>query len=486
MGMVLKKAFNYRTKLFFLVNIFFWILVLTFVIVQYSRERKYKVELLDSRLQAYNSILINRYEENGHKLSKGEISQLIPDKDVRVTLIARNGNVEFDSFNAGKLENHKTRPEIADALSKGHGYTTRRLSETDHREYFYSATANGDIVVRSALPYDVTLINVLKGDTVYIWLILGTAVILNIILYFAINRITLGVKSLQEIVKSAEAGGDLDYDMSSFPNDELGEVSRAIVEIYSKLKQTALERDKSMEETLFEEKEKLRIKHQLTSNINHELKTPVQAIRGCFETLLENNLDGETVKKLLETGYSNTMRLNNLLQDVALITRMTEAKNTLDVKPVNVREVVDAIKNEVSQYSPENKMRINIDMPEQVDIEGNRQLIDAIFRNLVNNSIAYSGGRDIFISMNKETDDAYWFDVYDNGTGVEDKHLSRIFERFYRIDSGRSRKSGGTGLGLSIVRNSVQFHGGEIKAQNRQYAGLEFIFSLKKHKNQIK
>ena len=453
MGMVLKKAFNYRTKLFFLVNIFFWILVLTFVIVQYSREREYKVELLDSRLQAYNSILINRYEENGHKLSKGEISQLIPDKDVRVTLIARNGNVEFDSFNAGKLENHKTRPEIADALSKGHGYTTRRLSETDHREYFYSATANGDIVVRSALPYDVTLINVLKGDTVYIWLILGT---------------------------------DLDYDMSSFPNDELGEVSRAIVEIYSKLKQTALERDKSMEETLFEEKEKLRIKHQLTSNINHELKTPVQAIRGCFETLLENNLDNETVKKLLETGYSNTMRLNNLLQDVALITRMTEAKNTLDVKPVNVREVVDAIKNEVSQYSPENKMRINIDMPEQVDIEGNRQLIDAIFRNLVNNSIAYSGGRDIFISMDKETDDAYWFDVYDNGTGVEDKHLSRIFERFYRIDSGRSRKSGGTGLGLSIVRNSVQFHGGEIKAQNRQYAGLEFIFSLKKHKNQIK
>ena len=108
---------------------------------------------------------------------------------------------------------------------------------------------------------------------------------------------------------------------------------------------------------------------------------------------------------------------------------MTEAKNTLDVKPVNVREVVDAIKNEVSQYSPENKMRINIDMPEQVDIEGNRQLIDAIFRNLVNNSIAYSGGRDIFISMDKETDDAYWFDVYDNGTGVEDKHLSRIFER---------------------------------------------------------
>ena len=185
-------------------------------------------------------------------------------------------------------------------------------------------------------------------------------------------------------------------------------------------------------------------------------------------------------KKLLETGYNNTMRLSNLLQDVTLITRITDEKETLEVSDVNVGDVVSGICKDVDAFSIEKQMRINVKIPGNVVIKGNRQLIDAIFRNLINNAIAYSGGRDIFISMNKETETSYWFDVYDNGTGVEEKHLSRIFERFYRIDSGRSRKSGGTGLGLSIVRNSVLFHGGEIKAFNKKSAGLEFVFSLHK------
>ena len=260
------------------------------------------------------------------------------------------------------------------------------------------------------------------------------------------------------------------------------EVSRSIVKIYNELRLAIVQRDMSIEEALYEEKEKLRIKNQLTSNINHELKTPVHAIRGCFETLLENenDLSEEVKSKLLQSGYANAMRLSDLLHDVALITQMTDAKESIETTPVNVLEVIKEICAEVDDYSPERRMRINLDVPDNVVVKGSRQLIDAIFRNLVNNSLAYSGGRDIFIRLVEETPDKYVFDFYDNGAGVEDKHLERIFERFYRIDSGRSRKMGGTGLGLSIVRNSVLFHGGTIKAQNRMPSGLEFIFSLKK------
>lgn len=480
MGMDLKKAFSYKTKLFFIVNVFFWMLVFVFVTIQYAREREYKAMLLDAKLQVYNTMLLGKCAETG-SLDRETINRIVPDRDIRVTLLDRDGNVLFDSQEQQKFDNHKTRPEIVDALNQGHGYTVRRISHSDNREYFYSATADKDFVVRSALPYDVTLANILRGDLAYVWIILGVTVIINIILYFAISRLSLGVKILQDIAGQAKKGNIFDYDASSLPDDELGEVSAAIINIYQELKKTALERDRNMEEALFEEKEKMRIKHQLTSNINHELKTPVQAIRGCFETLLENDLDRETVRKLLETGYSNTMRLSNLLQDVALITQITDAKSTLEIEPVDIGNLVAEIRDEVVKCSAEDKMRINVSIPAGVEIEGNKRLVDAVFRNLINNSLSYSGGRDIFIMMTKETPDEYWFDFYDNGTGVEEKHLERIFERFYRIDSGRSRKNGGTGLGLSIVRNSIQFHGGDIKAQNRQYAGLEFIFSLKKN-----
>lgn len=479
--MALKKTFSYQTRMFFIVNVFLWILFFVFVTIQYSREREYQVEKLDTRLQVYNTMLLEAYAENGLKLDSALTHSLAADS-VRITILDHKGVVLFDtsSDQEDKLSNHGTRHEIVQAMEKGHGYTIRRQSEADNQEYFYSATAGDKIVVRTAVPYGVTLTEVLQGDFGFVWVVLCVTLIINIILFFAIRRNSLAVTNLRDFANAAKDGNILDYDTSSFSDDELGEVSSVIINMYKDLKQTAIERDKSLQETLFEEKEKIRIKHQLTSNINHELKTPVQAIRGCFETLLNNNLDAETTHRLLESGYNNTMRLNDLLQDVALITRITDAKSTLEVAEVNVANVIKEICEEVDSYSVEEKMRINVAVPDNVVIKGNKQLIDAIFRNLVNNSIQYSGGRDIFITLKDESDEFYWFDYYDNGTGVADEHLSKIFERFYRIDSGRSRKSGGTGLGLSIVRNSVLFHNGEITAQNRKFAGLEFIFSLHK------
>ncbi len=482
--MASKKRFSYKAKLFSVVNVFFWILVFVFVSIQYSREREYKVELLDTRLQVYNNILLNEYAETG-QLTNDAVNRLIPNKNIRVTLLDTKGNVLFESHNSSKIANHLNRPEIKNAIEHGHGYTIRRLSQVKDHEFFYSASARGNAIVRTALPYNVELSAVLSSDMAYIWIVLGATLIVNIILYFAISRISLGVKALHDIANRARNGKIEDFNTDELSDDELGDAARSIFAIYKELQDRTAERDRSMQEALFEEKEKMRIKHQLTSNINHELKTPVQSIRGCFETLLDNELPKETERHLMESGYQSAMRLSNLLEDVTLITRISDAKATLPICPVNVKDVIDGICEEVAQYKPENRMRIHVDVANNVAVEGNRQLIDAIFRNLINNAIAYSGGRDIYISAIEENSGYYKFDFYDNGSGIEAKHLDKIFERFYRIDTGRSRKSGGTGLGLSIVRNAVMFHSGEITARNHKYAGLEFLFTLKKTQNRI-
>ena len=218
--MVLKKIFSYRTKLILLVNVFFWLLVFVFVTIQYSREREFRVELLDTRLQTYNSVLIQAIEEKG-KLTNEIVNDLIPDKSLRVTVVDKDGKVIFENNESQAIENHKNRPEIQTALKKVHGYVIRRLSQVKNQEYLYSATSANGVVVRSALPYSVELINVLQSDLGYFGILLTVTIIINLILYFALSRFSLGIKLLRDVAEKAKNDDISDFDTNQFSNDEL-------------------------------------------------------------------------------------------------------------------------------------------------------------------------------------------------------------------------------------------------------------------------
>lgn len=145
-------------------------------------------------------------------------------------------------------------------------------------------------------------------------------------------------------------------------------------------------------------------------------------------------------------------RLRQLLQDISTITRMDEASQLIERENVDIHAIVQDIIAEVALRPADKRMRINCNFDRELPIFGNANLLTSIFRNLTENAIAYSGGRDIFINLTKETPEEYVFSFADNGIGIDSQHLSHIFERFYRVDKGRSRKLGGTGLGLSIVK----------------------------------
>ncbi len=230
------------------------------------------------------------------------------------------------------------------------------------------------------------------------------------------------------------------------------------------------------------QEEESRMKRQLTQNVSHELKTPVSSIQGYLETILSNpDLSPDKRQFFLERCYSQSTRLTGLLRDISVLNRLDEASEMFDLTEVNITKLIAEVQKECSPDMDETHITSEFMLPGHPSVFGNNSLLYSIFRNLYDNAIAYAG-ENIRITVNcyKEDPKYYYFSFSDNGVGIPEEHINRIFERFYRVDKGRSRKIGGTGLGLSIVKNGVNFHKGQISAKSSPGKGVTFFFTLKK------
>lgn len=266
----------------------------------------------------------------------------------------------------------------------------------------------------------------------------------------------------------AEQGLDLSKEELGFPDNVLGEISRDIVNLYFQIKDG--------------DTYKSRLKRQLTQNIAHELKTPVSSIQGYMETIMtDSSMDEQTKMQFLTRCYAQSQRLSNLLADISLLTRMDDSTYPFEMSDVNLHSLIEEIKEDTLIQLKDKKMRLLNLTEENLPYEGNQPLLYSVFRNLTDNAIAYSGeGSIITIKLLKSNENEYVFSFSDNGVGVDNQHLPYLFDRFYRVDKGRSRKLGGTGLGLAIVKNAVILHGGSITAKKSNTGGLELVFSLRK------
>jgi Signal transduction histidine kinase len=243
--------------------------------------------------------------------------------------------------------------------------------------------------------------------------------------------------------------------------------------------------DKSFEITLNDitKQEKTRLlKQEMTGNIAHELRTPVTSIRGYLETVLEQSLDEEKKKHFITQAFEQTIVLSELIQDMTLITKMEEAPQSFKLENIDIIQILQKLKKDLSPSLEEKNIDMQWTLPDSLIVKGNQNLLYSIFRNLTDNAIHYAGeGIKIHISKYNEDKDFYYFSFHDTGAGIpNEKHLTRLFERFYRINEGRTRETGGSGLGLSIVKNAIAFHKGTIMAKNRKEGGLEFLFKLHK------
>ncbi|MDR2731743.1 MAG: hypothetical protein LBB36_00825 [Fibromonadaceae bacterium] len=223
-----------------------------------------------------------------------------------------------------------------------------------------------------------------------------------------------------------------------------------------------------------------RLKQEMTGNIAHELRTPVTSIRGFLEILLNNNIPEEKKHDYMQRAFLQTQVLSELISDMSLLTKIDEKAESLRLEEVHISQLIANVYTDIFPILQEKNITFNSYVPENIAIAGNPNLLYSIFRNLTDNVLRHAGNNvDINIKLHELKEGKAYFIFADNGKGIEDEtHLSRLFERFYRVHEGRTRETGGSGLGLSIVKNAVLFHGGTISVRKGKDGGLEFLFSL--------
>lgn len=445
---------------------------IVFILFQHHREKEYKIERLNTQLQDYNEQLCQSLTAGGDRSETAIASFERRHRmaGLRLTLISEQGYVIYDNTRKdyGDMGNHLQRKEVGEALASGMGSDIDRLSASTGKEYFYSATyfPSQHYIVRSALPYDHTLTEALQTEQRYIWVALAMVILLSCLLLRFGNRLDRNISQLRIFAKRAAANESLDVeDLAKFQGDELGEIAERIIKIYRRLQYTKDEQN--------------RLKHELIQNVAHELKTPVASIQGYIETILTDpNMSDDNRQLFLERSFAQTQRLTAILQDISTLHRLDAGTVAYEFEPIDIYETVNRIQQETALQLSERHMTFDNQLPSPLMVRGNASLLYSIFRNLTDNAIAYAGDNTQITLTARQTGDYWHFCFSDNGVGIPQEHLARIFERFYRVDKGRSRKMGGTGLGLAIVKNAVIMHGGTITVCRNEHGGVRFNFDI--------
>jgi len=227
-------------------------------------------------------------------------------------------------------------------------------------------------------------------------------------------------------------------------------------------------------------KELERIRQDFVANVSHELRTPLTTIKGYAETLLEGALKEEVAFQFIQVIKRQSDRLTKIVEDLLTLSKIESKEFQLKGEKVYLSELIDDVLDFVKEEAEKKKICIDaVPVTSSLIIEGDRNILEQVLFNLLDNAIKYGreGGKVTVSALQKDQREIE-ISVRDNGIGIPKEDLPRIFERFYRVDKGRSQELGGTGLGLSIVKHLVQTHGGKVWAESQLGEGSTFYFTL--------
>ncbi len=441
---------------------------------------------------AISRIILDRTEENmvytvkitDHGLDyKGDLKaqidalkQVEGNDRTRFTVIDLSGKVIADSEveDSITMENHDDREEVKEALKNGLGYAMRK-SETLRQPMLYvaSISENKEFVIRMAIPF--------SGVEQYAGLLIPATIIsigitLIISIFIANSFASSVAKPLNEIA------GELDklsqdkpeFHFKKYKYNEMNVIADATMKMSQSVKE-------SIEQIEFERM----VRQEFFSNVSHELKTPLTSVRGYLE-LLENNMvaDERMKKDFLARIKKETINMTSLINDILMISRLETKEAEVALSDVRLAPLVKEVCTSLEPLAQEYQVSISTNC-RPLMMYANTQQLRELLSNLIMNAIKYNKleGK-VEVTVTSEQNEIVIM-VEDTGVGIPEDAKVRIFERFYRVDKGRSKKVGGTGLGLSIVKHIVNYYNGSIEVQSKIGEGTRFTVRLPKHSDQL-
>ena len=398
------------------------------------------------------------------------------DTGFRITVIDRDGTVVGDSdAQLNSLENHLNRHEVQEALAGREASDIRTSTVYNELQIYYAIPLNlqeRDLVLRLSIPMrrNVFFSSNVRQDSIFSMVLVLSAIL--IVTFVIAAKILHPLNELKETARHYE-DGNFDYKPEVHSPREFIELAENLESMGKTIQQNILDLSQSRDEL----KRLERVRKDFVANVSHELKTPVTAIAGFIETLQDGAIqDKETASYFLEIMAQQSYRLNNIIDDLLALSRLEQTGAKIETQPVNLGDIITDVLAGQSFLAQSNSISMTYTIlppNEAIYLNANPGLMSQALGNIVNNSVKYCPpGSQIHIQAQKMPSEdgvsLVQIAIEDTGNGIPEQYQQRIFERFFRVDKGRSRETGGTGLGLSIVHHIIQLHGGKIKACNRQ------------------
>lgn len=487
-----KRHISFQWKVFVPVTVCMWVVIIGTLIWQIQRVHSLRDEMMYEQLSMLGTALVEISEDNdsigfdnmAHFISK-YYSQNEHYDPMNVWVVDMTTDSLVRSYGSTIRPGFKMPKAKQGTLTIPPEHLNPDFDDDGQFIYTMHAAPFSDKKIYVILNYTKGMQEMMEARFTNFWLVfIAIGILATIVAYIITSYFG---KSLKQLRTFAQASNDPKFiltDEIELPDNELGDITKQIIESFNQRTNESERRKKEHEIAKHAMEEKERIKRDLTGNINHELKTPIGVIKGLVDTIVKSPDMPEPLRqKFMSDIQKNVTRLTDLIEDITAITKLEVGAKLPSTKEINFRDFV----KEFSDYLENNnvlqeKMTFNYDLPEHCIIDANESLLHTVLLNFVKNSVAYSEGSMCRLIFTKEDEDFYHFAYYDNGIGVPPEHLSHLFERFYRVNAGRSRNLGGTGLGLPIVETSIKAYGGYIEVLNHFPSGLEFNFSIKKHK----